>query len=396
MSTVTWNTKTRTKLRAAIERELGEMFAKRTAAAQAYGSEFAHLWSLAAEHVLGGKLVRPVLMVETYDALVEGATQSAPFQRSGVTASGVDQLPPCTDRATIIRLAAAVELLHYAFLLHDDVIDGDLVRRGRPNLIGTLLRESSQRSERAADRPDAGSTPDPRALHWARTGGMLMGDLLLADTHQIFARAELPHAVRGQMLDLLEHTITESIAGEQIDVGLCDGVIAPDLNTVLTMSAHKTATYTFELPMRAAAILTGVPQHLERALTAAGHHLGLAYQLQDDLISTFGDHEVHGKDAFSDIREGKQTAIISYARMTSVWPSIEADFGDPELTVETGARMRALLTECGAERFVRGLVEEQATALYEVLASAGNPQSIPPAARRVLLGLAAELEERRA
>ncbi|MGK0716621.1 polyprenyl synthetase family protein [Leucobacter sp. W1153] len=368
MTAVIGHDRTRAQLRAAVERELSEIFAAQTAAAEAYGSEFTHLWGLAAEHVLGGKLVRPVLMVEIFDAL---AAESAPARR--------------VERESIIRLAAAIELLHYSFLLHDDVIDGDLVRRGRRNLIGALLDDGSARGE-----------CDQRgALHWARTGGILMGDLLLATTHQIFARVELPQTVRIQMLDLLEHTITESIAGEQLDVGLSDGLIAPDLSTVLTMSAHKTATYTFELPMRAAAILAQAPQHLERSLTAAGYHLGLAFQLQDDLISTFGDPELHGKDPFSDLREGKQTAIISYARMTTAWPTIESEFGNPELTEKMGARMRALLTDCGAEKFVRGLVEEQTTALYEVLAGAGSAYSIAPGARRVLLALAAELEERR-
>lgn len=369
----------RPALRQEIERELGEYFTQQQAAAEAYGAEFTHLWALAAEHVLGGKLVRPILMVETYDAL-----RSSP---AGGANAGTE-LP----RQVVIRLAAAIELLHYSFLLHDDVIDGDTVRRGRPNLIGAMQARGGAPTadpEQAA----AGSTPAMR--HWARTGGILMGDLLLAATHQIVARADLPVEARSQLLDLLEHTVIESVAGEQIDVGLADGIIAPDLHTVLAMSAHKTATYTFELPMRAGAILAGASQDVERALTAAGHHLGLAFQLQDDLLSTFGDPAEHGKDAFSDLREGKQTAIISYARMTSTWPSIECDFGDPTLTRERGERARDLLIACGAERFVRGLVDEQASALYEVLAGSGAPSPIPAAARKMLLGFAAELEERR-
>lgn len=391
MTTLAGHTRTRARLREEIERELGEIFSAYSTTAQAYGSEFTHLWALAAEHVLGGKLVRPVLMVETYDALVEASAHPQGFESTATAAPGEQPI----DRATIIRLAAAIELLHFSFLLHDDVIDGDLFRRGRRNLIGALLDDSNRRIDAGHPSEGARST-EQVALHWAHTGGILMGDLLLATTHQVFARAELPHAVRLQLLDLLEHTIIESIVGEQLDVGLSDGLIAPDLGTVLTMSAHKTATYTFELPMRAAAILARAPQHLERALTSAGAHLGLAFQLQDDLISTFGDPAVHGKDAFSDLREGKQTAIISYARMTSAWPSIEADFGDPALTAAAGERMRTLLTECGAERFVRGLVEEQAAALYEVLAGTATAHPIPPGARRVLLAFAAELEERRA
>lgn len=357
------------ELRESIERELSVHFADRTAAAEAYGQEFSLLWQHAARHALGGKLVRPVLMVEAYDALV---------------ANGKSTQRDATDRTTLIRLAASIELLHYSFLLHDDVIDGDLTRRGRPNLIGALLQDRDQSHPQG---PDA-------ALHWARTGGILMGDLLLSAAHQIFARAPLAPDVRLRMLDLLDHTITESVAGEQVDVGLSDGVVSPDLATILAMTAHKTATYTFELPLRAAAILAGASPAAEVALTSAGRHLGLAFQLQDDLLSTFGDPAEHGKDPYSDLREGKQTVILAYARMTSAWPSIEPTLATGEIDVAEARRVAQLLTDCGAESFARSLVDEQLTALYELLAAAGG--TIPSAVQQVLLGFAGRLEGRRA
>jgi geranylgeranyl diphosphate synthase, type II len=354
------------ELRESIERELSAHFADRTVAAEAYGQEFRLLWQHAARHALGGKLVRPALMVEAYDALA-ATTDGTPGTRP--------------TRQTLISLAASIELLHYSFLLHDDVIDGDLTRRGRPNLIGALLR----------DRDGTNPESEETALHWARTGGILMGDLLLSASHQIFARATLSPETRLRMLDLLDHTITESVAGEQVDVGLSDGVVSPDLGTILSMTAHKTATYSFELPLRAAAILAGASSAVEMALTAAGRHLGLAFQLQDDLLSTFGDPEDHGKDPYSDLREGKQTVILAYARMTSTWPSIEPVLTTGPLDIADAARVARLLTECGAEDFARNLVEEQLTALYELLAAAPIPEGV----QQVLLGFAGRLEGRR-
>lgn len=357
------------ELRDSIERELGAHFADRTAAAEAYGQEFSLLWQHAARHALGGKLVRPALMVEAYDALVAAAPERGDGERP--------------SRTTLVRLAASIELLHYSFLLHDDVIDGDLMRRGRPNLIGALLQD---RDQTHPETPDA-------ALHWARTGGILMGDLLLSAAHQIFARAPLAHETRLRMLDLLDHTITESVAGEQTDVGLSDGVVMPDLGTILAMTAHKTATYSFELPLRAAAILAGATPPVESALTSAGRHLGLAFQLQDDLLSTFGDPAEHGKDPYSDLREGKQTVILAYARMTSAWPSIEPALTTGELDIAEAGRVARLLADCGAESFARSLIDEQLTALYELLAGSGA--TIPQGVQQVLLGFAGRLEGRR-
>ncbi|WP_347109292.1 polyprenyl synthetase family protein [Paenarthrobacter sp. S56] len=309
--------------------------------------------------------MRPLLLVETYDALTG----------------------PPKDREAAIGIAAAIELLHYAFLLHDDVIDGDLVRRGRPNLIGALLAGAGQLPA-AGERPDAGR-PDS-ALHWAQTGGILMGDMLLAATHQAFARVDIAQPLRLRLLDLLEHTINETVAGEQLDVGLGDGIIAPELETILKMCGYKTATYTFELPLRAAAALAGVEPSMEDALADAGRHLGLAFQLQDDLLSTFGDPRRHGKDPFSDLREGKQTAIIAYARNTSAWADIEPWFGRPDLGGTEAEEVRRQLSECGAETFVQGHIDQQTRAFHE-LVGAGD---IPTPVRGVLVDLAGHLEGR--
>ncbi|MCT9871414.1 polyprenyl synthetase family protein [Paenarthrobacter aurescens] len=355
--TITSSTvRSRTDLCTAIENELGGLIGKRASVATAYGPNFARLWTLAGQNVLGGKFVRPLLLMETYDALRPARSR---------------------HRETAISIAAAIELLHYSFLLHDDVIDGDLVRRGHPNLIGSLLAEAGD-----LPRPDGG-------LHWAQTGGILMGDMLLAATHQAFARADLPHELRLRLLDLLEHTINETVAGEQLDVGLGDGIIAPDLETILVMCGYKTATYTFELPLRAAAALAGADFAVETALATAGRHLGLAFQLQDDLLSTFGDPRRHGKDAFSDLREGKETAIIAHARLTTSWQDIEPFFGKPELNGPAGEYVRQKLSDCGAETFVQGLIEEQMQAFNSLLTS-----TIPPGARNVLLDLAGQLEGR--
>ena len=361
--------RSRTDLCSAIEDELGGLMSGRALAAAPYGPRFARLWAIAGENVLGGKFVRPLLLMEMYDALQERGMRP-------------DHHP---DRQTAISIAAAVELLHYAFLLHDDVIDGDLVRRGRPNLIGSLLTE--------AGLPRADSQPGEQAiLHWARTGGILMGDLLLAATHQAFARANLPHPLRLRLLDLLEHTINETVAGEQLDVGLGDGVIAPELETILMMCGYKTAPYTFELPLRAAAALAGADASMESVLATAGRHLGLAFQLQDDFLSTFGDPRQHGKDPFSDLREGKQTAIIAYARMTSAWPAIEPWFGRSELSRPQAEHVRRQLSDCGAEAFVQGLIREQLAHFHEILR--GHAANIPETARNVLIDLAAQLEGR--
>lgn len=366
----------RSDLRSEVEQELQAMFSRSKATAEAYGPDFARLWNLASDHVQGGKLVRPLLLLETYDALRRSEQSTPSRSRSQLLQRGG------LARSEVVRIAAAVEALHYAFLLHDDVIDGDFLRRGRLNLIGELAETSQDEA-----RPGG-------ARHWAQTGGILAGNLLLSCAHQLFARADLPAELKVRLLDLLEHTVFETTAGEFADVGLSAGVISADLNTVLAMTGRKTASYSFGLPLRAAVILTDGSTALENRMSTAGSHLGLAYQLQDDLLSTFGNASVHGKDLYSDLREGKQTAIICFARMSGSWPLIESDFGNPDMSIESARYLSDCLRDCGAEDFVRGLIREQMEAFSVALSGCDSDESVPAMVQDVLFALSARIDGR--
>lgn len=353
-----------------IELHLRDLLEARSASGAAYGPHFDRLWRLGSECLLGGKLLRPCLLMGAFDALAREPGGDA------------------ARRPAALRIAAAVELLHFSFLLHDDVIDEDLLRRGAPNVIGRVIDAS--RAESGVEADDASE----RSLHWARSSGILLGDMMLSAAHQVFAREALPEAVRVRLLDLLDRTITESVAGEQYDVGLSDGVIPADLDAVLEMSRLKTATYTFELPLRAAAVLAGAEPRVEQALGEVARHLGVAFQLQDDLLCAFGDSREHGKDAFSDFREGKKTAIIAYARMTDAWPTLEPLLGAPGFTEEHGRAIRAALVQCGAEGFIGSMVDDRIRAAVEI--ASREATVIPEGLSRFLLRVVDTLEGRRA
>ena len=359
----------RRDLHARLHREIEARFAERRPVVERYGPDFAHLWQLTAEHARGGKLVRPLLLVEAHAAMSEA---------TGRSWAGEDQ---------VLEIASAVELLHFAFLLHDDVIDGDLHRRGELNLVGALAAEH----ETGRSPHDARTTPSPEGLHWGQSGAILAGNLLLSQVHLVLARAHVPHEVRARLLNLLDHAITETVAGEHADIALSDRVARPDLETILATALRKTATYSFALPLRLAAVLADAPEAWVERLDTAARHLGLAFQLQDDYLSTFGDAARHGKDPHSDLREGKETVIIAFARLTSAWPRVRACFGDRALPEESAARAVEALRGCGADRFVLGLVAEHREALGTLLADDDAPHALPPRVRTLLGALDAQL-----
>lgn len=354
-------------LHTALEDALRRRFDDRIAAATAYGEEFAELWRTTAEGARGGKLLRPRLLVEVFQELAGSRTAA--------------------DDNMVIDVATAIELLHYSFLLHDDVIDGDVLRRGRPNVIGALATGAI---------PTVASAHDAeRAAHWGRTGAILMGDLLLAGAVLDFARVDIAAPARSRLLALVEDVVSETVAGELADVSFSDRVVTPDLPTILRMTTRKTAVYSFELPLRSAAILAGATSAAEEALASAGRSIGLAYQLQDDVLSVFGDPDAHGKDPHSDLREGKETAIIAYARMTSAWPEIGERFGAADLTDHEAAEIRRGLRVCGAEQFVDNLVAEQLREAGTVIDDAVDRGVLPRGIRPLFLALVSRLTGRR-
>jgi geranylgeranyl diphosphate synthase, type II len=309
------------------------------ARAAGLGDQYRRLWSALADASTGGKRFRPALVVTAHDLLDGGLAGPA------------------------ARVGAAVELLHTAFVIHDDVIDGDDTRRGRPNVSGTF----------AAAATSAGA--DARgARTYADTAGILAGDLALVAAVRTVASCGAPPETVERLLDLIDHTVHVTAAGELADVRLSLDLDAPvSLGDVLTVCEHKTAVYSFELPLQAGAVLAGADETIVRRLGEIGRLVGIAFQLIDDLQGVFGDEAVTGKSVLSDLREGKHTPLIAHARSTAAWPAIAPHLGDPDLDEARADRVRDLLVECGSRDFIEDLAAGYLDTALTLVREAGLP-----------------------
>jgi len=320
--------------------ELRRILDAGAARARRIGGEHARLWAELTAATRGGKRFRPALVVAVHDLL--GGSLPGPTAKVG----------------------AAVELLHTAFVIHDDVIDGDHTRRGRPNVSGTF----------AAAATDAGATARG-ARAYADTAGILAGDLALVAAVRAVACCGAPPEAVERLLDLLDRTVHATAAGELTDVRLGLGLDADtvSLGDVLTMSERKTAVYSFVLPLQAGALLAGAAEETVGRLGEIGRLLGIGFQLVDDLQGVFGDEAVTGKSSLTDLREGKLTPLIAHARTTDAWPGIAVHLGDPELDEAGAAHVRTLLTECGS----RAVVEDLAADYFDTAVAAARDAGLP-------------------
>ncbi|MDE0545676.1 polyprenyl synthetase family protein [Microbacterium sp. C7(2022)] len=322
----------------------------------ALGGSFAELGESIRRATMGGKRLRPTLVVAAFRALSD--SEPAPV---------------------VYDIAAAFELLHAAFVVHDDVIDHDTLRRGIPNISG----EFHNRARRVG-------VTEQSARSFGEAAAILGGDLLLHEATRIIMLANVAPEVREQLAMLLDDAVFISAAGELADVENGLMTAGADAKAVLEATFQKTAVYTFSAPLRAGAVLAGASRATVRALDSAAGDLGLAFQLVDDLIGAFGTATQAGKEVGADLREAKQTPLVAYAATTTTWPQVR----DALTIAHTGPiavrHAQAALAASGARDSVVAMVAESLASARET-AVAGE---MPPRLGSLLIRLADDIERR--
>ncbi len=303
-----------------------------------FGLGYQRLWTTLSASVEGGKRFRPALFATAYRAW-----------------GGTDEL-------SAAAVGAAIELLHTAFIVHDDVIDGDSVRRGRPNVSGSHAQQAR-----------AVGVGGSRARHYGTVAGILAGDLALVAALKTVATCPAPRPTVQRLMDLFDRVLHATAAGELSDVWLSLGAGSAALGDALTMEERKTGVYSFALPLQAGAVLADAPAAMVESVGAVGRSLGVAFQLVDDLHGVFGDPAVTGKSALSDLRSGKHTPLIAHARTTAAWEDIGPLVGRPQLTASEARHVCDLLMDCGSRRFVEDLATQYADGGLELALKARLP-----------------------
>lgn len=311
--------------------------------------DVSHLWEALATQI-GGKLLRPRLTATAYLGL--GGR----------------------DTSALVPVAAAIEVLHTAMLIHDDLIDHDDVRRGRPNIAG--LYRSGAVSEASPEAADAAA--------------LLGGDLAMWSAVDLVLDAGLEPGIQTQVLRLLVRSVHTTVGGELLDV--LGQFRAPGDVDAQSVARLKTAVYSCVVPLVAGAYLAGADQNACDHVERYGESAGVAFQLVDDLLGTFGDPAVTGKSSLSDLREGKRTELIAIA-----WRRADGEqsavlqecLGNPDLDDAGAERVRRVLHETGAVETVRATVRSLATNAASALTD-----DLPRGLRLQLSGLLERLVER--
>jgi octaprenyl-diphosphate synthase len=183
------------------------------------------------------------------------------------------------DRERVIRLGACMEMIHMATLIHDDVIDGADTRRGRATA----------------------------AAVFGNTASILSGDVLLARAMAILAAdgdLEIIRVVSASVVEMAEGEVRE------LETRGCFDLTENEHLAVLRM---KTAAFV-QCCCEVGALIAGAAPEWRAALAAYGHHVGMAFQIADDLLDFRGDKSETGKPFATDFREGCATLPLIHLR----------------------------------------------------------------------------------
>jgi geranylgeranyl diphosphate synthase type I len=254
--------------------------------------------------------------------------------------------------------AAAVELVHNFSLLHDDLMDGDRTRRHRPTV-------------------------------WAVFGSgqaILAGDALLGLADEVLAEA--PSANRSWAIRCLAASTRRLIAGQLADLAF-ETRRDVTLSECLQMAADKTAAL-LSCAASIGAVLANTPADLTLRLAQFGEHLGVGYQLIDDILGIWGSPEATGKPVLSDLRAKKKSlpVVAALTSSTAAGERLAALYlTDAQLTDAQLAEAADLVQQAGGRAWAENTADAELATALELIRSDDIPFDVAEELRRLAIRL---------
>jgi geranylgeranyl diphosphate synthase type I len=275
------------------------------------------------------------------------------------------------DPAQALPLAAGVQLLHDFTLIHDDIEDNSDTRRGRPTLWSV----------------------------WGLAQGINAGDGMFVIAHLAIHRladAGVPPARALAVLRRFDEVILQVCEGQYLDLSF-EGDLAITPADYLAMIGRKTAALVAGA-CELGAMVAGAPEATVAALAEFGRRVGLAFQIEDDILGIWGAPEVTGKPRAADLYRRKLSLPVVHALAHAPERGeLAALYGAGELDDAAVARALAILDRSESREYCAAVAAEHHEAAFAAIDSVGAADGpVAVAARATLRGLAESLIGRQA
>ena len=266
----------------------------------------------------GGKRLRPTLALTAAELIVNGGL---------INGDAIDQALPA---------ALALEVFHNFTLLHDDVMDRAAVRRGRETV----------------------------HVKWNDNTAILSGDQMLIEAYKLIA--QVPSDKVRRTLEMFNEMATGICEGQQLDVDF-EHASQVSIEEYMHMIELKTSVL-LAYAMRIGGYIAGANEAQQEALYQYGLHIGLAFQIQDDILDVYGDPKTFGKAIGGDICCNKKTILLITALETAdaeskaellQWMMKQCTKEDVQSTKEKIEGVTAIYDRLGVRKACEDIMEQQ-------------------------------------
>ncbi|MBI4059426.1 polyprenyl synthetase family protein [Candidatus Microgenomates bacterium] len=244
------------------------------------------------------------------------------------------------DRVKILPIAAAVEMIHGSLLIHDDIIDKGDMRHGKP----TIHVKYAQN----------------KTAHYGESMAILAGDFGLYEAIKLCLSADLPPLILQKVVQEILQIVLNTVYGEALDVEMAYQTQISE-QQILTVNKLKTAYYTFIGPLTYGALAAGAHANSLKIIDKFALPLGIAYQIQDDILGIFGNEKTLGKSVDSDIKEGKNTLLYLEALKKGNAKQknfLQKMWGNENITLEEVEEVRDIIRETAALDYAVKMAQE--------------------------------------
>lgn len=236
------------------------------------------------------------------------------------------------DGSKAVPLAVAVEYIHNFTLIHDDLMDGDAVRRGMPTI----------------------------HVGYGMPTAVLAGDALFAKAYQIICGLDVPADRMRDALKYVSDAVWDLARGQQMDVNN-EGQIVSEEVYIETIKL-KTSVL-FAAAAAGGAVVGGADEKTVKAINEYALDVGLGFQMFDDYLGIAGDPAKTGKSVGNDIRKGKCTCMVTHAIRSIKDPEELEEFksilGNMDATDEQCARAMQIMRDAGSIDYALNLAKEK-------------------------------------
>ncbi len=236
------------------------------------------------------------------------------------------------DGSKAIPLAVAVEYIHNFTLIHDDLMDGDAVRRGMPTI----------------------------HVGYGMPTAVLAGDALFAKAYQIICGLDVPADRMRDALKYVSDAVWDLARGQQMDVNNEGRIVSEE---VYIETIKLKTSVLFAAAAAGGAVVGGADAKTVKAINEYALDVGLGFQMFDDYLGIAGDPAKTGKSVGNDIRKGKCTCMVTHAIRSIKDPKELEEFksilGNMDATDEQCARAMQIMRDAGSIDYALNLAKEK-------------------------------------